>query len=45
MIRPPLPGTCTDERTFRVHARPKNERLFDFEITIHAGEKEVVLGL
>ena len=43
-IAPDGTVTCTDERTFRVHARPKNERLFDFEITIHAGEKEVVLG-
>ncbi len=34
----------TDERTFRVYNRPQNERLFDFEITLHAGEKEVVLG-
>jgi Methane oxygenase PmoA len=36
--------TCTDERVFRVYARPKNERLFDFEITLVAGDKEVVLG-
>jgi len=35
---------CTDELTFRVYARPANERLFDFDITLHAGEKEVVLG-
>jgi hypothetical protein len=35
---------CTDERTFRVYARPANERLFDFEITLQAGAKEVVLG-
>ncbi len=35
---------CTDERTFRVYARPNSERLFDFEITLKAGEKEVVLG-
>jgi hypothetical protein len=34
----------TDERTFRVYARPDNERLFDFEITLKAGGKEVVLG-
>lgn len=43
-IAPDGSVTCTDERTFRLYARPKNERLFDFEITIHAGEKEVVLG-
>jgi hypothetical protein len=36
--------TCTDERVFRVHARPKNERVFDFEVTLFAGDKEVVLG-
>lgn len=35
---------CTDERTFRVYARPAGERLFDFEITFKAGEKEIVLG-
>ena len=35
---------CTDERVFRVFSRPKNERLFDFEITLKAGEKDVVLG-
>lgn len=35
---------CTDEQTFRVYARPASERLFDFEITLKAGHKEVVLG-
>jgi hypothetical protein len=35
---------CTSEETFRVYARPANERLFDFDITLKAGEKEVVLG-
>lgn len=35
---------CTDELTFRVYARPLNERLFDFDITLQAGEKEIVLG-
>ena len=35
---------CTDERTFRVYARPATERLFDFEITFKAGDKEVVFG-
>jgi hypothetical protein len=34
----------TDEQLFRVHARPNNERLFDFEITLKANEKDVVLG-
>ena len=36
--------TCTDERVFRVFARPDNERLFDFDITLRAGDKPVVLG-
>lgn len=35
---------CTSEQTFRVYARPTNERLFDFEVTLKAGEKEVVFG-
>ena len=35
---------CTDELTFRVFARPNNERLFDFDVTLQAGEKEIVLG-
>ncbi|PYJ07096.1 MAG: hypothetical protein DME25_04640 [Verrucomicrobia bacterium] len=34
----------TDERLFRVYARPDSERLFDFEVTLKAGDKEVVLG-
>ena len=34
----------TDERTFRVYARPAKERLFDFEVTLKAGDREVVLG-
>lgn len=32
------------ETTFRVYARPAHERLFDFEVTLTAGDKEVVLG-
>ncbi|MBI5386075.1 MAG: PmoA family protein [Verrucomicrobia bacterium] len=36
---------CTDERTFRIYARPNSERLFDFEITVKApADSEVVLG-
>jgi hypothetical protein len=35
---------CTDERVFRVYNRPDTERLFDFEITIKASEKDLVLG-
>ncbi|HXG46618.1 MAG TPA: PmoA family protein [Methylomirabilota bacterium] len=36
--------TCTDERTFRVYNRPGGERLFDFEVTLKAGDRELVLG-
>ena len=43
-IAPDGEVVCTDERTFRVYARPASERLFDFEITLKAGGKEVVLG-
>jgi len=32
------------ETIFRVYARPANERLFDFEVTLKAGDREVVLG-
>jgi hypothetical protein len=36
---------CTDERTLRIYNRPDTERLFDFEITIHApADKPVVFG-
>jgi len=36
---------CTDETTLRVHARPSNERLFDFEIKLVApADGAVVLG-
>jgi len=35
---------CTDDRTLRIYARPDTERLFDFEITLHAGDKDLVLG-
>ncbi len=35
---------CTDERTLRIYARPDTERLFDFDITLTAGDKDVVFG-
>lgn len=35
---------CTDELTLRVYNRPANERLFDFEITIHASSGELTFG-
>lgn len=35
---------CTDELTFRVYTRPNTERLFDFDVTLKAGDKEVLLG-
>jgi hypothetical protein len=34
----------TDERTFRVYARPDTERLFDFDVTLKAGDDELLLG-
>ncbi len=34
---------CTDERSLRIYNR-KDERLFDFEITIHASNGELTLG-
>jgi len=43
-IAPDGAVTMTDERTFRVFARPNNERLFDFEVTLKAGDKDIVLG-
>ncbi|HUR47690.1 MAG TPA: PmoA family protein, partial [Candidatus Saccharimonadales bacterium] len=43
-IAPDGDVTCTDERTFRVYNRPGNERVFDFEITIKAGDKPLVFG-
>lgn len=35
---------CTDERTLRIYNRPDSERLFDFEITIHAGKSDATFG-
>lgn len=43
-IAPDGSVTMTDERTFRVYARPNNERLFDFDVTLKAGDREIVLG-
>jgi hypothetical protein len=43
-IAPDGTVTCTDERVLRVYNRPNNERLFDFEITLKAPDKDVVLG-
>ncbi len=43
-IAPDGSVTMTDERTFRVFTRPSNERLFDFEVTLKAGDKDIVLG-
>ena len=37
-----IPVTST--QTLRVYQRPKNERLFDFEVTLTAGDKDVVFG-
>lgn len=35
---------CTDQRTLRVYNRPANERLMDFDVTIHASHGEVTFG-
>lgn len=35
---------CTDELTLRFYNRPANERLLDFEITIHASNGDVTFG-
>ena len=35
---------CTDEETWRFYQRPANERLFDFEITIHASNGPLTFG-
>ena len=43
-IAPGGETTLTDERVFRVYAQPGSERLFDFEITLKAGDRDVVLG-
>ncbi|RYD66148.1 MAG: hypothetical protein EOP84_31365, partial [Verrucomicrobiaceae bacterium] len=34
----------TSVQTLRVYDRPANERLFDIEVTLKAGEKDVILG-
>ncbi len=34
----------TSTQTLRVYARPANERLFDFEVTLKAGGSDVLLG-
>jgi hypothetical protein len=44
-VAPDGKTVCTDERVFRVHNRPGNERLFDFEITIQAPvDRDVLFG-
>ncbi|MCO5051826.1 MAG: PmoA family protein [Verrucomicrobiae bacterium] len=35
---------CTDDRTLRFYNRPDHERIFDFEITLHAGKTDVTFG-
>ncbi len=34
----------TSKQTLRVYSRPANERLMDFEVTLIAGDKDVVFG-
>ncbi|MEI7729574.1 MAG: PmoA family protein [Verrucomicrobiota bacterium] len=44
-VAPDNKVVCTDERVLRVYNRPKNERLFDFEITLQApNDRDTVLG-
>jgi hypothetical protein len=43
-IAPDGAVVCTDEWTFRVYARPANERVFDFDVTLKAGARDVVFG-
>lgn len=43
-VSPEGKTVCTDERTVRVYNRPDNERLMDFEITIHASSGDVTFG-
>ena len=44
-VAPDNKVVCTDERTVRVYHRPKNERMFDFEITIKApADRDVLFG-
>lgn len=35
---------CTDDRTLRIYNRPDNERLFDFEITLHPAGGDLTFG-
>ena len=43
-IAPSGETVLRSENTFRVYARPSSERLFDFEVTLKAGDRPVVLG-
>lgn len=44
-ISPESQVVLTDERLLKVYNRPANERLFDFEVTLHApAGKDVVMG-
>lgn len=43
-IAPNGETTLRSETTFRVYARPATERLFDFEVTLKAGDRPVVIG-
>lgn len=35
---------CTDDRVFRVFNQPDNERVFDFDVTIHASNGDVTFN-
>lgn len=43
-IAPDNSVPVTSTQTLRVYSRPDSERLFDFEITLKAGDKDVVFG-
>lgn len=43
-IAPDDSTPITSTQTLKVHSRPDSERLFDFEVTLTAGDKDVVFG-
>jgi hypothetical protein len=43
-IAPDQSTPVTSTQTLKVYSRPDSERLFDFEITLTAGDKDVVFG-
>jgi hypothetical protein len=35
---------CTDDRVMRIYNRPDGNRMFDFEVTLHASNGDVIFG-